>query len=176
MLGGTLVGVLDFASGVPIGETDGVCGGGSEAPIVPGSELGGLRSSLCVGVLGIATELGTLALESPTLCVEAGDIKGLGVLACELDTLACELGAVLRLEGALLFGSSSAKLLDGVALDPGTARLLCRLEPLLGELGRGLDGALLVGVPPIGELGFLGFVPLLDVLLPDPPPPPGPDV
>ncbi len=41
-LDATLVGVLDDASGIPIGETDGVCTGGSDALIVPAFEFAGL--------------------------------------------------------------------------------------------------------------------------------------
>jgi hypothetical protein len=80
-----------------------------------------------------------------------------------------EPGVTFRTEGVLLLGSSVANRFEGVALAPGTPVLICGLEPLLGELGRGLDGELFVGAPP-GEEGFLGLVPLLDVPLPDPPP------
>ncbi len=99
-LGTTLVGVLDETIGIPIGDTDGVCDGGSDALIVPGSEFVCLLSLLGVGIgdeLEAVTELGAWELVSTWFCVADVGVGAVGT------ALTCELGETLRLDGELLF-------------------------------------------------------------------------
>jgi hypothetical protein len=70
MLGGKLIDEFDDASGVPIGETEGVWGGGSAAPIAPGLETG--RALPSIGAVGFDAAIGRggFTLASLTFCVE----------------------------------------------------------------------------------------------------------
>ena len=136
-----LVGIL-VASGVPIGETDGTCGGGSAAPGDP--------AGFCVPALVGVGALGTLESGGTPLAVGVlGDVAvGIRVLGALGDAL----GAFAALDAGLL----------GVALGLPLGALGALLAGAL------LVGA----PPPGGGtgLGFLGRVPPLGGLPPAPAP------
>jgi hypothetical protein len=102
-----LVGMLDGASGTPIGESEGACGGGSAAPGDPvtfcalspvgGGALGtfeGGSAALAVGVFGVA---------AVGVCVLGALVGALGVLPpLGAESLDAALGLPLGALGALL--------------------------------------------------------------------------
>ena len=164
-VGLALIGVLDGASGTPMGDTDGVCGGGRDTA----GNAGSFRALALAGMgaLGSTAEHGALSLALASFCIVGRDVKGLGVLACAFGTLA-------PLDALLLLASPTIGFLlaGAVAPDWVTAGLLGRLGLLFGELGCGLASILDVGaLPPIGEAGLgvplgallLGALALLDV-------------
>lgn len=117
------VGVLESASGAPIGETDGVCGGGSDAPDAP-------ETFCATSVAGLAM-LGAV-FESGAAPVAVGVFGGVAVAGRVLGAL----GAVLDAP-ASWFGDRSV--VDAPpALGEGELGFLGRVPPP-GTLPPGAD-------------------------------------